>query len=50
MSGTHSKISLSEKQKKAIHDEEKNQSIETNPEITQMIQSVGWILTQVLEL
>lgn len=50
MFGIHSKITRSAKQQKDIHNEEKNQSTETNPGITQMIQSVGWILTQVLEL
>lgn len=27
-----------------IHDEEKSQSIGTDPEVTQMIESVGWDL------
>lgn len=35
MSGIHSKIAgHAKKQKDMIHDEEKNQSIETDPEIT----------------
>lgn len=45
MSGICSKIAgHAKKHKDMIHDEEKNQSIETDPEIIQMRESVGWDL------